>query len=118
MKKFQCIRNVPEFQLEAAGALLVQDAVLIALLDECQACAPGDGADTVGIAVKVCFNDIARIKESSVGTQAGSCFIFRAVNNHLLPCIGSGGYLVVVNSLRTCHVASDPAAVGNALGEE
>ena len=50
----------------------------------------GDGVDAVVVAVPVGFHDEFGAPDPQVGSETGRCFVFRAVNPHLLPLMSPG----------------------------
>ncbi len=78
--------------------------------------APGDGADAVGVAVEVQFEQIVGIEDARVRPQARRVLVLGAVDGDHVALVGPGLQDQSVNALRAGHRAAVPAAVGRLLG--
>ena len=103
-------------EVQAAGAFQVEDAALEALHGEGAQGAVGDGADAVGIAVEVQFQQPVGIEDAAVGAQAGGVLVFRAFHGDHVALVGSRAQDHPVGALGAGHGTSVPAAVHGHLG--
>ena len=72
--------GVAEVELEAAGALLVEDAALVALHHEGAEGAEADGVDAVDVAVEVRLEDPVLVEDAAVGAEARGVLVLGSVD--------------------------------------
>ena len=69
MQQFHRCISVAKVQLQSTCPFLVQNAVLVAVHHEAQNGSPGNCANTIRIAIEVCFNGKIGIENPHIGTK-------------------------------------------------
>ena len=108
---------VAEGELQPAGDAAVDDAPLVALHGKGHDRAGGNGVQSIGVAVKIGFDDIVGVKDAAVGPQAGGILVLGPVHRYTFSLERARFQDKAVHRLAAGHGAAEPAGVGHVLGE-